>query len=440
MNETAVVAKQDVPARGIPPGLALTVVMGTLSEKITAFHQIGAAAAAGIYPAGYTTPQRAIAACWGADALGVHPFTFMQGVHVMEIDGKTILEPKWEFMLGIVTARLPGFRWKALKETTEVCEIWVSDGHAEHTVSYTIADATRQGLVDKPKSQLYKANVREGLFKQALKRALKRIGPHVLMGMPAGFLPDPGEDGPAPPETRTASGAEVVVEGTATTEELSAELVRVYGKQGVVRALERCSFLLKEIAGVEIKFKSVREIGPVEAGQIVRRLKGMADAPRPTEPPAAVAPVVAPVKEAGGEVKPDPVGDLGAEPPAESDFPVLEAAEAEAVAQAQNDADGSWEGFLRLVDRGRKVLKTGATGQKRAIVAEGAKDKGKLYCNDQRLLEAAGHVDLATGRATAPLLLLDNGALMLDQAALRVLAETLRDMIREAEKPDYARA
>ena len=165
---------------------ALAVIAGTLPEKMQAYQMISKAAEAGMYGQ-YDTGPKVIAACWSADALQVHPVTFMQGVHVVSMKGRISMIPKWEFEHALLKARIPGYRFKVVTETAEKCVLWGTDGTDEHEVTYTIEDATRQGLVQR-NPETWRANQKEMLFKQAYHRLADRVGAHVLAGMPS-YLP-----------------------------------------------------------------------------------------------------------------------------------------------------------------------------------------------------------------------------------------------------------
>src|SRR6267154_1717648 len=88
-------------------------LVGTLGEKVTAFDQI-ASNIAGLALNGWNTTQKAKAACWLADACGTHPATFMQNHYCLEMQGKLIVEPKWEYIVGVLQSRVPGFKFEIL--------------------------------------------------------------------------------------------------------------------------------------------------------------------------------------------------------------------------------------------------------------------------------------------------------------------------------------
>lgn len=269
-------------------GLALRSIEGTLPEKVSAFQQIAASAAtSGLMPAGYDSVQKVAAACWAADALAIHPISYMQGVHVAFFNGRVMLEPRWEFIAGLLRARLPGFDFEVKQNDAKACEIvFTADNRKTQTVRYTIEDAARQGFANK---DTYRLNPTEMLFKQCFKRGADRIGADVLMGLPplvemtiedevAATLPDkssaevleaaaasdmqkarPNADAPALVVTQTAPNY---------IEMLGDLLTDLYGKLSRPDKLSKCSIVMSQIAGTQTHFKRADQIGPVEAKQM----------------------------------------------------------------------------------------------------------------------------------------------------------------------------
>lgn len=392
----------------------MNALVGSLEERMRAFEQI-AANIASLQLNGWSTVQKAKAACWLADAAGMHPATFMQNHWCMEIQGRLLVEPKWEFIVGVLQARVPGFKFEVLIETDDCAKVRMSAGNGNsQTVEYTLADAKRQGLLGRGGNAWTTGNTREMCFKQAVKRAGRRLSSAALMDLPVGL--EETEIVPALPEGREKSTATVIDEAiakatgvpagegsdpTPTTVgvaqgpsqpsedagetprgKLFALLTRQYGKLSKQAALEKSSFLynamMKEETGVDPgeTFTKPGHIGPVEAERIAKYLQGKMEA-RQT---AAGAPTEG-GKEGAPAVGWKPDGTMAREDDA---APEAETApEPEAAGPSLSDA---YAELMATVGRARKLF------EPRRFVKEAPEGSGKLWYVDAATFQQAGDV------------------------------------------------
>lgn len=412
----------------------MTAIVGTLDEKAKAFAQIASAASSGLFPAGYDTVPKILAASWFADGLGVHPTIYMEGIQPVQFGGKTVREPKWEFINALLRSRLPGFDYEVNEESDIACEItFEASGRKSQPVRYTMADAVKQGLAG-PNGRNrdgYEKNARKMLWKQCFKMGADRIGADVLAGLPAMSFdaedtltegrekstatvideaiakatgaPAAGGDGqPAAPARDGEQAPSQPSEDAGETPrgKLFALLTRQYGKLSKQAALEKSSFLynamMKEETGVDPgeTFTKPGHIGPVEAERIAKYLQGKmearqtaAGAPREsgTEGAPAVAHTVRTSVSAGtmtAEVvtwKPD--GTMAREDDAPPDAET--APEPEAAGPSLSDA---YAELMATVGRARKLF------EPRRFVKEAPEGSGKLWYVDAATFQQAGDV------------------------------------------------
>lgn len=360
-------------------------LVGTIDEKMRAFEQI-AANLAQLKLNGWDNTSRGKAACWLSDGAGMHPAIFIQNHWCMEIKGRLTVEPKWEFVVAMLQSRLPGFTWKVIEETATKCVVWMKSATEEHTVTYTIEDAVRQGLTTKGNTA-WGANDREMLFKQCVKRCGKRIGAAALIDLPIGIegneIAVPRTDGDKPKETSAAE----VVDGALTDgaqaepkakperatrpdqataiKALSAALVRKFGRQtkevALVNATRIYNAMLLKETGVDTQstFKRVDDIGPNEAERMVVFMEsnGITTEPAPTTEPEEQAPAAE------------------------------ETPETEADGQETTPATDGRTPYARLMDtvvRARRVFKD------RNFVKEAPPGSLKFWFVDQKILAEAG--------------------------------------------------
>jgi len=195
-----------------------TALVGTMEERIKAFDHI-AANLATLRLNGWDDVPKIKAACWLSDGAGMHPATFVQNHYCMVIQGKLMVEPKWEFVLGILQSRVPGFRFEVLEEKNESAKVRMSkppyDEGSTQTVEYTVADAKRQGLFGRGGNMWTSGNTREGCFKQAVKRCARRLAAAALMDLPVGL--DGYEVGEAPAPTPAEALDDAIAKATGTT-------------------------------------------------------------------------------------------------------------------------------------------------------------------------------------------------------------------------------
>lgn len=272
------------------------VLTGSLTELLAAFDQISSSMAS-LSLNGWNAVNKCKAACWLAHAAGVNPATFMQNHYCMEIQGKLLVEPKWEYIVGTLQSRVPGFKFEIVEEENDRATVRMSDGKNEHTVTYTLEDARRQGLLNRGGNMWTSGNTREGCLKQAIKRCGRRLSSAALMDLPMGADYIEVEDGspPPPPASEEVKGAidKLVAETSGAPKDtpfedmppeppppdpitaLGERLTQMFGKQSKAVRLEKASFLYNQMmlakTGVDPKqvFKRVDEIGPHEAQSIL---------------------------------------------------------------------------------------------------------------------------------------------------------------------------
>lgn len=389
---------------------------GSLDEKVRAFEQM-AGAMAQLQLNGWDTVQKCKAGFWLADGCGEHPAVFVQNHWVLKMHDKLMIEPKWEYMVRKLTETVPGFVFEVIEEGNERATVKMSDGKSEHVVTYSVDDAKRQGLY----KGAWLSNPREMCFKQATKRAARRIG--VGRAVPwADVDAEEYEDieRDVQVETAKAVSAAVVVEGHGAAGEdpdmgtpsevtkpsapddvakralkspiaaLSSALIRYYGKQPKGVALEKATFLYNEMVKAETgedpgaRFKSVDDIGPVDAERVTAYIE------------QKIAGNAAP------EAKPAPAVDEA--PPAET-------VEAAPEAEAEATIDEDYATFVAAVKRARKVFD-------RKFLVEAPPGGKKWWFVDQATFSQAGH-------AASLKVMEADGEVVIGQAMLRQLTRIM---------------
>jgi hypothetical protein len=316
--------------------MTLNPLQGTLEERVRAFQVISTAISASGMMSGWDTPAKVMSGCWRADALGVHPAMFMDGVHPMEFEGKNgqkkvAMSPRWEFEHALLSARLPGFDFEVVEETETACEIiFKADGRSDQRVRYTIEDAKRQGLYGRNAN--YQTSPKEMLWKQCWHRGGDRIGAHVLMGL-SSALQEMGDtlapSDPTPTVRDFATGQRVPVSVAEVVEDLvkprpemptmseghtppadvdwqvtfGTELRRVFGlpKSDKKGLLEKAGVVMTEVLGGKVEYTRADQIGQLNAKVGAEYLQkrypvksaGATEAARGTDAPPA-APLPAP--------------------------------------------------------------------------------------------------------------------------------------------------
>lgn len=396
-------------------------VTGPLDDKLRTFEQV-AANISNLQLNGWKTMQMAKAACWLADAAGLHPAIFMQNHYCMEMQGRLIVEPKWEFVVAVLQSRLPGFKFEVLREDRDGAKVRMSDATGNsHTVEYTLEHARSQGLL--ARQNAWKDNPQEMCFKQAVKRCAKRIGAAAIMDMPMGatevdevdyevaesngqppsptaaidaaidratkpqaedvpFEEVPAEAEPESPTTHAGVPAPAKPEATKQSprQRLYATLVRWYG--GALNkdlVAEKASFIynemIKERTGTDPKvlFKP-GEIGPDEAEQLVQYIE------------ARIA-----AKQTGAKHAPPVVDDA---PPAEEPKPAPERT------PQQRTALDAYEELHLTIGRARNLF-----GRK--YLVENPPQSGKFWFTDVATLSQAGETAVLkiseAGQVTVPI-------------------------------------
>lgn len=353
--------------------LSLRAIEGTLTEKIAAFKELGAALAQ-LRLNGWDTVAKCIAACWLADGLGMHPAIFMQNNYCAEYAaGKIVVIPQWPLVLALLRSRVPGFTFRMVEDSERGCTVVMGNARDTHTETYTIKDAARQGLVflkpdgtpdyDNPKwkySAWKGGNLREMFRAKAIRRGGSVIGPEAMMGLPSGgdFDNDaaaaedaPAADMPSMPVSVTA-GTSTAVE-VDWKESLRTEIrARWGGGLKGKKMLEIANLIAKEV-GLEA-FKSADEITSESARRMVEFLRqkyGLTG-------------------KAGASAAENTEQDSGMDAaPSAPEVPL----EMEAEVAAEADADGDVATLLKLADKGA-VTHPGVV-----FVKEAPKGSGAMY-------------------------------------------------------------
>jgi len=265
---------------------ALNPIIGSLPEKVQAFEQIASAIASSNAFAGYDSVQKVKAACWAADALCVHPVAYMTGVYAVLMGGKLALMPKVEFEDGLLRSRLPGYDYTVHVEDAEVCDIeFFAEGRKSQRIRFTMEQAKKAKLSEKDTYRLYPDRM---LFARAFHRGARRIGSHILAGLPDPVDYESRND--APPD-RERSAAEVLDEAAAVSvpavlapeepapivdwyKELSTTLKNLFGRLTKEQLLAKAStvwaaFCKERGMDVPKPFTQAKDFGPVEAQHMV---------------------------------------------------------------------------------------------------------------------------------------------------------------------------
>lgn len=379
---------------------------GSLDEKVRAFEQM-ATAMAQLQLNGWDNVQKCKAGFWLADGVGEHPAVFIQNHYVMQIKGRLTVEPKWEYMVRKLKETVPGFRFEVMEESDELVTIKMGDGVDSHVVTYSVEDARRQGLFGRGENAWTTGSTREMCFKQAAKRAARRLGvgratPWVEMSMEdfaeaegdldakgavereisgavvedqAGAVssdPDgarraaqPG-DGASNPAS-SSKGATVPAERPAIMR-LSDALVKMYGKQPKAVMLEKATLVYNEMVkantGTDPRttFRKVEDIGPVDAENMIEFLANRGG-------PEQAKPV--PSSSGNGSAITEPAAD---EPPP-----------AESADESEPESEGDeYEHFMMAVKRAKKVF-----GRK--FLVEAPPQSESWWFIDQTTFGQAGH-------------------------------------------------
>lgn len=425
----------------LPRSTNLNALAGTIDEKIRAFDQI-AANLARLQLNGWDEAQKVKAGCWLADGAGMHPATFMHNHHCMLIKGKLVVEPKWEFVLGVLQSRVPGFKFEVLVETDDCAKVRMSDksGAPPFEVEYSVEDARRQGLMGRDNAWS-SGSTREMCFKQAVKRCGRRIGAAAMMDLPVGLdsyvivqpevLPDAGkaaeraiseavvlDDEPAGAAGEFGGAAPSAATATPPDEDqgplaaLAAELANLYGKQSKAVLLEKASLIYNEMmkattgSDPHMIFKRADQIGPAEARQMVewlskrRPLKG--ESVSEARAPAVTEPAVVGGRPAL-EATPAPEPDTDAPPPAEG-----------------LDVARAYEDLMLTIKRAKRIFAP------RAFVVEYPEGSGKYWFNDATTFGQIG--------SEKPLKLMDQGEITAPAEVVAQLSRILKADCDKAER------
>lgn len=363
---------------------ALTSIGGTLEEKTKAFQQIGACASSGLFPAGYNEVPKIVAACWFADGLGIHPTAYMEGVQPVQFGGKTVREPKWEFVNALLRSRLPGFDYEVHEDSDVACDItFVATGRKPQRVRYTMEQAAKQGLADK---DTYKKNPRQMLWKQCFKMGADRIGADALAGLPPMVqeAEEVAETNGAPQPTVAELVENTIREAEKNVPQppppppiekphayLGKLLVKMYGPQKKDVMAGKVSFLWNSMIEAETgvnpnqEFKKADELGPADAERLCRFIEARvsvkaAAAARADESPAPGNPEPA-----------TPPPDDDAPPPMEAEPP-------------RRTRETAYEELHVVVARAKKLLAP------RVFIQEAPAGGGVFWFVDEPVLKQTG--------------------------------------------------
>jgi hypothetical protein len=424
----------------------LSVITGSAAEKLEVFKQLAGVVSANMFPTGYDTPAKVIAASWRADALGVHPIVYMDGVQPIQFQSgeRTVrlFEPKKDFIVGLLRARLPGFRMEVKEETNERCTITMYSKDDQQTVTYTIEDAERQGLVARNKD-VWTKNRKEMIFKQTVKRCGFRIGAHVLMGMGAAedepeLMPD--MDGPVAPALAAAPAPKPIVIDWRASFAKAAKKSHGIGVKNAAKLLTLARLIEKERTGAEPTWKKASEVTPADAEMLWRELNrrypekvnehtivavgdkvedagdesDTQDSGSKEGAPAQTENAVASVVEEQMDRMPIAADKLGPEdePPPVDEAPVPQI---------------GWTELMLQVTRVRKAFGSSDGKPLRPIVKEAPEGTKKYWLVDSELL------DVVYGNHTVGRKLMADGQVCVSDAILKVLHDKLQDMATERE-------
>jgi hypothetical protein len=437
-------------------------IQGSLEQKTLAFGSIASAASSGLFPSGYDNVMKITAACWFADGLGVHPTVYMEGMQPVTFDGKTVREPKWEFVNALLRARLPGFDFEVHEDSEQACELtFHAEGRRPQKVRYTMEHARTQGLANKA---TYQKNPRQMLWKQCFKLGADRIGADVLAGLPSlVYEDDEGEAAPAPENPKAALDAAVEATQAAAgkrdatdvefTEAKPAEpaapvnwkkrltdtITAEYGKQKPDVVADKVSLLYNQMmlektgADPNRKFAKGSDVSPTEAKLIVewyearkkgagklegesRNDQGVANSD-PTEP--VPAPVEAPARPPWSSER-----DWAVDEPPPTDGEEPPPAEEEGTAEGPPPPSQAYDALMMAVARARKVF--GNEPKRRLFVQESPLGSGKFWFVDLRALSAAG--------LSGSTLLQKGGEVVADVGAMDLLTRTVTEMCDAKER------
>jgi hypothetical protein len=381
-------------------------IVGTIKEQMDAFDQISAnLSQLGLN--GWDTVPACKAACWLAHGAGMHPAIFIQNHYVMRVQNRLLVEPKWEFIVGILQSRLPGFKWSVLIETDDCAEVRMTDATgADHTVRYSLEDARRQGLLSRGGNAWTSGNTREMCLKQAVKRCGRRIGAAALMDLPVSefealssepsvaevvgaaiskagkkdatdvAFEEEGAEASSFSGTSELTGAASSAPSKVSAPEspdtarrrLGVLMVRLFGRLSKAVMAEKVNVLynamMLEKTGVDPKMSfKPGQIGPSEAQQLIERLEAKLD----NTPEASEA------VESGEAVRlsSPPVEDVDEPPPAEE--PAVETGTQQA----------AYDELNVTIARARKLFN-------RQFVVESPAGSGKFWFNDMATFAQIG--------------------------------------------------
>lgn len=411
------------PADAVIVRPSMNPLQGTLEERIKAFDQI-AANLASLQLNGWDQVPKVKAGCWLADGAGMHPAIFMQNHYCMNIKGRLIIEPKWEFIVGTLQARVPGFKFSVDEETDSGATVTMEGPNGSHTVTYTTDDARRQGLFNREGNAWTGGNTREMCLKQAIKRCGRRVGAGALMDMPIGFdgLELEQQEHAEAEAVTSDSTAEVIDQALEDVPEepkvnpvkaLSEALIERCGKTTKAEALQKASELYNEMyrertgTSLRAQFRRADEIGPVDADDMIAYLKAHPDFLKPSKakPGTTNAQRAAQKDDSGVETAYD-------EPEEEDPGP-----EPETPPSTKQDA---YTSLMMTVERARKVLAP------RQFVTEFPKGSNKFWLQDQATFSKAGYKKSVK--------LMESGEVCVDVRRLNQLSAILAELCDEQER------
>jgi hypothetical protein len=367
--------------------LALRPVDGSLTEKIAAFREMSQHFAQ-LALNGWDTIQKCSAACWLADGLAMHPALYMQNNWVAPFKGgKIVVMPQWPFMLALLRSRVPKFNFRFVHDDAEKCAVWMTNGTYEHTETYTMDDAKRQGLLGRDNAWT-SGNVREMMRAKVIRRAANVIAPEALMGLAAGGdgSEDEGERRPEVTQEQVDQAAEIAVSALekATTapdwrEALRTE-IRARAKGAVTgrKMLEFANLVRLEMKLP--KYSHPDEITPDNARGMVEYLR--ANYPNLASPQAPAAATEATTEGGGGK---DAAPEPPTEPVAEDEVPLPMDEDAPAAPpERESEDDGKVETLMKLAAAAKKARPSAV------FVKEAPAKSGRWYFSHGETVKSLG--------------------------------------------------
>lgn len=178
---------------------------GDLVLKAQGFKEIASLVESGFFPSGVTNVKQAMMLCWIADALNLHPLVAIQNVSII----KQRPYFSWRLKWGLVKSRYPEAEMETVKQDDAICTIRcrLTAKGTWQSFSFT-REQCRANPVTR-KNELYEQDWPDMSYKACVHRALDRLAPEVMLGLPSGEL-EAVDDVPTNTEPAQRSAAEVL--------------------------------------------------------------------------------------------------------------------------------------------------------------------------------------------------------------------------------------